>query len=277
MHRLWHGRHHLAGGLAAAAVSGAVMLGALSVADLTFVSSQPAQIVTPTTDSGLPSAVRAAVAAIVAVQYDGSGASGVMLDSRTVVTAGHALVGRAKPDCSIATIHGSGRTSSVIATGIQYGKGTDAAILTINAGMQLHITTAELSAGGARRGGTVYFANWQNRTDGAVRTSPAVFEGTVLERQEGVYRIAVRNDAGYDVPADRLLRPGGSGGGVFDMKGHLVGVSVSVDAISASHSAGSLRQSYGVRLPAGWYQVSKAQVLDASLIAQLRRTATGCR
>jgi hypothetical protein len=162
----------------------------------------------------------------------------------------------------------------VTSAAVRYGDGTDAALLFRE---PVNRTTVGIATGTARRGDTVYFANWQNRADGAARKTPALFSGTVLGKADGGYLLAVRNDAGYDLPSDGLLRRGGSGGAVFDTDGRLLGVSVSVDALSATHSAGQLRRNHGVRLPAGWYQVTKAQAVDARLVTSLRAVAQPCR
>lgn len=266
-------RTHMAGGIASAVITAVLAIGGLSVMALASPSDGSAAIV-PASAAGIPDAVRLAVPAVVALRQASGSASGVALDQRTVATAGHVAVNGGQVICSRLLVSGSSTHAVATAVSVRYGGGSDVALV-----MQASDTgrpTATVSTVKARRGDTVYFANWQNRIDGAARTSPAVFSGIVLAHRDGSYTLAVRNDAGYKVPSDSLLRPGGSGGAVLDSEGRLLAVSVSVDDLSAVHSAGNLRREYGTRLPAGWYQVTRAQALTPGLVDDLRKSVTNC-
>jgi hypothetical protein len=76
--------------------------------------------------------------------------------------------------------------------------------------------------------------------------------------------------------AEQFLRQGGSGGPVFDIQGRLAGLSVSTDALQPQVSARQIADRFGVRLPAGQYQIAYVQPVSQALLERLQSGLSRC-
>lgn len=239
-------------------------------------------------------------------------ASGVIVADDLVLTAAHTFVddrpaaGRVLTcrdswvEASGAVVAADGSRDAVLAgnghyqrSGDGHGAERDIALLKLRAGQNFRQQpAAELARGVLRKGDSVYFVNYQTMPDGRRRspylrevgsnglaasyTQPAVFRGIVLGLTKQGYNIATNLDERDGRSVDRLLRKGGSGGAVFDGEGRLAGLSVATTSLTPNHSAGELYREYGVSLPDGDYQLSRAQAVSVALVDELQTGLQAC-
>lgn len=226
-------------------------------------------------------------------------ASGVIVGGGMVLTAGHAVEDDVRLACRGTTVDAAGYDApagasrdTVTSGSVKYGKGADIGLLRVDASRNLdRLPPAEPASSSARKGDRVYFVNYQIRSDGQARTpyagkiysaalaeslvEPARFEGIVLGMRKAGYTVAIpsRTDG---ASVDGLLRSGGSGGGVFNADGRLVGLSVASASLGATRTAGQLYDLYGVRLQTSRYQVVHVQAVSAAVLSELQAGLSRC-
>jgi hypothetical protein len=247
----------------------------------------------------LPKAVANAVTSVVAVQRvtgvadTGITASGVILNTSQVLTAGHTVDdGSGNLACSQAVVQAPGLLSVSAASSNQVTYGAlrhtsdvDLAILSVLADSNFRaLPKVTLVQNPPHKGDTVYFVNFQPRADGKLRSptdadnhDPVIFSGTVLGQSPDGLAVATGQGRSYGLgEATNMLRKGASGGAVFDGAGHLVGLSVSTDSLQADRSPAEIYTKYGVSLPSGQYQVAQIQQLDTQTVTSIQSAITPC-
>lgn len=259
--------------------------------------------------SAVPASVTTAAQSIIALQrvkYDlpagvaseasarsvanGLNASGVVIDGDTVLTAGHAVDDDGRLACSRTSIDVAGTDAAHTASrhiarlgNAKHANGQDIAVLKVDPDQQLsELPKLRLAGAKPKKGEIVYFVNYQPTADGRVRSpgtgqnGPAIFRGVIVGYNQNGYSIATNIDGHAATTTDSILRKGGSGGAVLNAKGQLVALSVSIDSVAPERTAKSVANSYGVRLPNGSYQLTKAQLVDRSTIANLQSSLIRC-
>jgi S1-C subfamily serine protease len=254
----------------------------------------------------LPLAVSKAIPSVVATQQvldqtTGKGivASGVVLNDQQILTAGHTVADGGRIMCSQTRVLAPGVLSDagassdqVIQASARYGKGTDLAVLTVQAGDNFRkLPDIKLGRQAPQKGDTVYFINFQPTADGVLRSpaaigatdpahdysKPVIFAGTYLGQSEDGPVIATGYGKSYGRGApDIMVRKGASGGAVLNGQGELVGLSVSSQSLSADRSSAWIAHEYGVRMPQQDYQLAYIQTVSKSVASYLQKSTVSC-
>lgn len=238
----------------------------------------------------LPAGVLSALSSVVSIQRltngvsksmanstNGLDASGVRLDNETILTAGHVVIDNGHLACRDTRVHFMRTSQAVKRAAVASNVLTHQDLATLQiARMRDKLAAAKIASTPAQKGDTVYFVNYQSLPNGQRRDTaqPAVFRGVVGSIEMNGYKIITNLD--HQQNGDRLLRPGGSGGAILNEQGQLLAVSVTIDASTAIHSAASIAQKYGIGLPEGLYQLTRAQLVNKELVAELRRGMNSC-
>jgi hypothetical protein len=248
----------------------------------------------------LPLEVSKAIPSVVATQQvldksTGKGvvASGVILNDRQILTAGHTVEDGGRIMCSQTQVVAAGMLSDaaaskdqVIQASARYGKDTDLAVLTVQGGGNFSkLPNIQLSRH------TLYFINFEPTADGTLRSpavqsnadaahdysKPAIFAGTYLGRTNDGMEIATGYGKSYGRGApDIMLRKGASGGAILNSEGQLVGLSVSSESLNANRSNASITKEFGVRLSQQNYQIAYVQSVSKSVVTYMQKTTVSC-
>lgn len=254
----------------------------------------------------LPPAVARSIRSVVATQQvlnqatqHGVVASAVIVNDQQVLTAAHNINKDGRLACGNTSIvapgmltHAATSQDAVTHASAQYDKKHDLAVMTVQSSANFrdlpNITIADRLP---EAGDTVYFVNFQPTADGKVRSpaaaassnaaadysKPAVFSGIVLGKKPNGIAIATGYGESYGLGvADNLVRKGASGGAIVNVRGELVGLSVSSESLLADRDASSLAAEYKVRLPASRYQVAYMQPVGEAAIERVQNVTVSC-
>ncbi len=251
--------------------------------------------------NGLPAGVVRSIKSVVAVQRITNSnswnnavvASGVILSDHQILTAGHTTQNNGVTSCAQTRIDTPGLLTpaaassySVVSASATHTESTDLAVMAISADKNFRVLPAiVLATKLPLPGDSVYFINYQPKSDGTIRdplsrTSgvPAVFNGTVIGGDAQGLVIAAGAGTSYGLgERENLLRKGASGGAIVNDKGELVGLSVSSDSLDANRSAQYIGANYGISLPDRLYQVVNGQIIDRTLLGRLQSSMTSCK
>lgn len=248
----------------------------------------------------LPQPVAKSIQSVVSLQrltasgsHSGWVASGVILNDRQVLTAGHATDDGGKSlSCANMSVAVPGFMTAAAASRLpalfgsaEYGESVDLALLTVKADANFrNLPPVTLASARPKAGDTVFFINYQPKADGTARNplaededDPAVFSGVVIGTEKHGLAVATGGGQSYGHgDPETMLRKGASGGAVVNAQGELIGLSVSSESLQANRSAAYISHMYGIQLPARQYQVGNVQTIDSSILTRLQSSLTSC-
>jgi S1-C subfamily serine protease len=255
---------------------------------------------------GLPLEVAKTVPSVVATQQvldqasdKGVVASGVILNDRQIVTAGHNVENDGRVACAQTSVLAPGAfadaaasKTSVSQAAVRYGQNTDLAVLTVQADDNFRaLPDVKLARQMPQKGDMLYFINFQPTAEGALRnpllkasgdpatdySKPAIFGAMYLGSTADGMSLATGFGQSYGRGApDIMVRKGASGGAVINARGELVGLTVSTDSLAAERSGASITAEYGVRLPQQNYQVAHMQPVTQEVVRNMQKTTVTC-
>lgn len=254
----------------------------------------------------LPPSVARSISSVVATQQildegtqQGVVASAVIINDLQVLTAAHNINRNGRLACGNSSVVTPGMLTTAAASkdavthaSAKYDKKNDLAVLTVQPSANFRdLPDIQIADRLPEVGDTVYFINFQPTAEGKVRSpaaaasdnpandysKPAVFSGIVLGKKANGIAVATGHGKSYGLGvADNLVRKGASGGAIVNVRGELVGLSVSSESLQTNRSAASLTSEFKLSLPQGRYQIAYMQPVGKAAIEGIQNTTASC-